>query len=144
MSLFVSRRGHQPNGFTLIEVLVTVVIIGILATIAYPSYLDYVRKSRRTDAKNTLLELANRQEQFFANRGRYAATLTDIWNQTDSIDGYYTVSIEAATESCPITRCYSLRATPVAGKSQASDAVCSWFRLRSDGRREASNEVCWQ
>jgi len=59
-------------GFTLIELMVTVAIVAILSAIAYPAYTQYILKSRRTDAKNALLDLAARQERFYSLNNRYA------------------------------------------------------------------------
>lgn len=64
---------HKANGFTLIELMIAVAVIAILAAIAYPSYLDSVRKSRRADAKAAILELAQWMERStMAITGRYA------------------------------------------------------------------------
>ena len=71
------RYPHQI-GFTLIELMITVAIIGILSAIAYPSYESYVRKSRRVDAKNALLDLASRQERYFSVNNKYSTTAADL------------------------------------------------------------------
>src|SRR5690606_38472416 len=72
--LMGSTRGFARKssaGFTLIEVMIVVAIIGILAAIAYPSYQDHVRKSRRADAQTALLELAQFMERHYTTNGRY-------------------------------------------------------------------------
>ena len=64
----------EIRGFTLIELMVTVVIVGILAAIVYPGYQQVVRKSRRAEAKVALLDLAARQERYFTMNNKYAST----------------------------------------------------------------------
>lgn len=62
------------RGFTLIELMIVMVVVALLAAVAYPSYLESVRKSRRTEAKNSLLDLAARQERYFTTHNAFAAT----------------------------------------------------------------------
>ncbi|MBX9935878.1 MAG: type IV pilin protein [Burkholderiaceae bacterium] len=68
------RKKH--NGFTLIELMIVVAIIGILASVAYPAYTDSVRKGRRAQARTALLELMQQQERFMTQRNCYAAFTT--------------------------------------------------------------------
>lgn len=69
-------RGSR--GFTLIELLVAVTILGILSSIAIPSYMQYVTRTKRTVGKTLLLQVADRQEQFFADNKSYAPDLTTL------------------------------------------------------------------
>lgn len=71
--MFLESRNH---GFTLIELMIVVVIIGVLASIAYPSYQKHMTSTRRTDAQSALLQIANQQERFFTECNYYATTLT--------------------------------------------------------------------
>ena len=68
-------RIQDAPGFTLIELMITVAVVGILAAIAYPSYQDSIRKSRRADAKSALLDAAHRQERFFTENNQYTNVL---------------------------------------------------------------------
>lgn len=68
-------KRNKQDGFTLIEVMIVVAIVGILAAIAYPSYQEQVRKSRRADCAGELTLLANAMERFFTLNGAYPATL---------------------------------------------------------------------
>ena len=138
----------RSRGFTLIEVMMTVVIIGILAAIAYPAYQDQVRKSRRSDAKSVLLDAANRQEQFILDHVAYTTNMRDLGFSADpatSQDGYYT--FDAVAGACgAIARCYTLTASPVAGKAQAYDTKCTSFSVASTGARTATGSTagdCW-
>jgi len=65
-------------GVTLIELMVAVAIVGVLAAIAYPSYSRYVVRANRTVAKGLLLQVADRQEQYFADHKAYASNLTQL------------------------------------------------------------------
>jgi len=68
------KSGRQ-NGFTLIELMITVVVIGILATIAMPAYTQYVIRGHRAAAQSEMMDIANRQQQFFLANRSYAGTL---------------------------------------------------------------------
>ena len=69
-------RLKKQAGFTLIELMITVAIVGLLASIAYPSYTTYVRKSNRTAAKAQILDIANRQQQYLLANRTYADKTT--------------------------------------------------------------------
>jgi type IV pilus assembly protein PilE len=70
----MGKTRRAARGFTLVELMIAVAVVGILATVAYPSYVNQLRQSRRTDAKIALLDLAARQERFFSVHNVYATT----------------------------------------------------------------------
>jgi type IV pilus assembly protein PilE len=150
-----SRQTSRSAGFTLIELMVTVGIAAILGTIAISTYTNQVRKSRRTDARSTLLDLASREERFMSTNSTYSITPSDLgYSATFPMtigSGYYQVTaptIVAATSTVPAT--FTITATPVAGKGQDKDASCQSFTIDSTGKQTSLNSgladstvTCW-
>ena len=140
---------HQRNtmtkelGFTLIEVMITVVIVAILASVAVPSYMSSVRDSRRADAKQAMLAAAQTMESFYAMNMTYVGSSTGTTPTIfttkvpkDGTDRYYTLSFMAA----PTASTYTLQAVPQG--SQADDR-CGTLSLTRAGVRSASKNDCW-
>jgi type IV pilus assembly protein PilE len=136
-------------GFTLVELVIVVVIVGILMAIALPGYQESMRKGRRADAKAGLMDAANRQERFVLDRSSYTTDMTELGFGADpmiSEEGHYSIDVESPDADCPIATCYVLTATPVAGGAQADDARCSSFSLSSGGAKTATGtgaSECW-
>ena len=134
----------RTRGFTLIELMVVVVIVGILAGVAYPSFREQSRRSARAEARAALLDGASRQEQYWLDNKSYTATLSDLQIAATTESEKYAISVDAASAGCPIARCYSLRATPQG--PQAEDANCSALTLNSSGVKSATGTTpteCW-
>lgn len=145
------------QGFTLIELIIAVVIIGILAAVVYPSYLSQVRKTRRADAKIALTELASLQENFFVENNGYADSFTGLLGITSgekygfelagsklrSKDGFYLITLGNASGG------FTLRADFDPGKSQKDDTQCTWFSINQTGEKNDSKKAagsdnsCW-
>ena len=127
----------STKGFTLVELMIAVAILGILAGIAYPSYQDSVRKSRRADAQGALLGFANAMERYFTVNNSYLGA------PVDGGTPYYNLIISAAASNA-----YTLQATPI--NSQAGDGfmqisgtgVRGWDR-NDDGDTLDANENSW-
>ncbi|NNM58434.1 MAG: type IV pilin protein [Legionellales bacterium] len=129
-------------GFTLIELMVTLVIIGILTAITYPSYQGYMQRDRRSDGQIALLDLANKMERYFTSNNTYAgATLTGVGELATSPSGYYNLSIATATATT-----YTLQAAPTG--AQTSDTTCATLTLNQLGQKGATGtgtaSTCWQ
>ena len=78
------------RGFSLIELMIAVAILGILATIAYPTYLDKVRAAKRVEAKSALLRIANREEQYYTIQHEYTKDLSSLGMNTKENGAYVT------------------------------------------------------
>lgn len=135
-------------GFTLVEALVVVVILGLLASVAYPGYVSQTQKARRSDARAALMDAVSRQEQFILDHATYTTDMRELGYAADplvSADGFYTV--DAAAGACgSIVTCYTLTATPVASKPQSRDTQCTGFSVDSTGARTATGTLgtdCW-
>ena len=124
------NSGRQ-SGFTLIEMMIVVAIIGILAAIAYPSFTKYVREARRAEAQADMLKMQIGIEKWRANRASYisdatsSAAGTAITNTPanagfNGANAYYTYTIPDTTGST-----YTITATAIVGKSQANDVAGS-------------------
>ena len=128
------------TGFTLIELMIVVAIIGVIGAIAYPSYDEFMKKARRTDAKAGLTKMASRQERFQQQNDTYT-TNTGSVGGTGTIDNFYVLSIDSADING-----FALTATAVAGGPQASDTTtddgdCTVMQMTSTGLKTPA--ACW-
>ncbi|OAI21154.1 pilus assembly protein PilE [Methylomonas lenta] len=136
------------HGFTLIELMITVAIVGILASIALPSYQDSVMKSRRRDAQGALMGLANAMERHFTETNSYLGAADSgadtgspaIYATQSPVDGgtaFYNLTISAATSTT-----FTLTAAPTG--AQAND-ICGSLTLTNTGARDftGTGADCW-
>lgn len=144
---------NKQRGFSLIELMVVVVIIGLLSSFAYSSYQKSVTDSRRSDAKSALSQLTNVQEKFFTQCNRYAADLSA--NAADfacgtaaapgnailtfpvlSPEGHYAITVLApVTAGCTTSNCYLLQADPAGPGASGLQATDGRFRIDHTGRK---------
>lgn len=156
----MTRAARRPAGFTLIEVMIVVVVIAILSAIAYPSYQDSIRKSKRADARAQLMEASQYMQRYYSQNDRFdqsnAATpvantlppaLATAPRGAASGTQDYTVQFQANTLTA---RDFTLEAVPRTGSLMASDK-CGTLRINSVGRRTVSGnsggmtaETCWR
>jgi len=147
----MTGRPGRSAGFSLVELMITVVIAAILAAIAYPSYTQYVHKSRRTDARTALLDLAARQERFFSTQNLYSGTPAELGYAgaafpvqiQSSGQVFYQLSVVTANSRTT----YTATATPVG--PQATDD-CGSYVIDQLGRQSnsglksgATSATCW-
>lgn len=123
-----SRR--RVCGFTLIELMIALVVVGVLLSLALPSLMGSIRKSRRAEAFTKLNAVQLAQERFRANNPDYAASLSLLSLQASTPDGRYTLAAVAPGASAPVAASYGVVATPVSGSSQVDDGNCAQLRLR--------------
>lgn len=135
--------GTSPSkvkGVTLIELMITLVIVGIVFAIAYPSYQSSLIDSRRTDAQNALLGFATAMERFRTDNATYddahsgtgypnppLATVFPAQTPIDSSDKFYNLTIQSADNNG-----FTLRATPIGGSAQDGDG---YLELTSIGHK---------
>ena len=132
---------YASKGFTLIEVMIVVAIIGILAAIAYPSYDEYVKRGNRTEGQAFLSDVAARQERYFSQNNAY---ITDVANiaklgvTANSPTGKYSIVLAGGGGGYTLT-----------ANNQFSDAKCATLTLNALGVRDSSGSRsdkndCWR
>jgi type IV pilus assembly protein PilE len=139
--LMTRERGRREHGVTLIELMIVVVIIGILAAIAYPSYQNQVRDSRRADGKAALLQTAQQLERCYTRFASYNNAGCGVALPVGSPEGFYQVTAAALNAGS-----FTLDAVPQG--DQANDAECGTLRLAHTGAQgsqgaEGDANDCW-
>jgi type IV pilus assembly protein PilE len=147
-----NRPPNRQLGVTLIELMIVVVVVGILASVAIPSYRSYVLRAQRSDAMRTLLRIQNAQEKFFSQNNRYSDLLAPpmpaglgIPDTTEG--GHYTITLQTTNAG----QNYTATARPTAASGQDADTRCTEFsvdqNLRKSARDSASADAtreCWR
>lgn len=148
-----TMQRDRQTGVTLMEIMIVVAIVSILAAVVYPMYQDYVVRSNRAIGKSALLEVAARQEQYFANNAGYGSDPVQLGypsayyvdrkgSQGTSTTGIYLISVTNAT-SAPVLD-YTLTATRQ--NFQTRDTDCGNLTLNDRGVKSqtGSGERCWE
>lgn len=139
---------HRNRGFSLLELMIAVAIVGIIASIAYPSYLEYVSKSRRADAQAALVSFAGAMERYYTVNNTYVGTasgavpappIPSVFRSEAPLDGdakYYDLKIAAVSNSG-----FTLNAVP---KNAQSGDSCGTLSLAHTGARgKTGTGDCW-
>ena len=121
------------RGFTLIELMVTVAIAGILASVAYPAYTSHIKRSRRADATKVLTAVVQAQERYRSNHNAYAASATDLDLRVDQMTPYYTLTIAGVNDPPSLTTGYLATATIISSSAQGTDTDCAKLAVQLQG-----------
>ncbi|HKK14848.1 MAG TPA: type IV pilin protein [Gammaproteobacteria bacterium] len=140
------KAARRSGGFSLIELMVVMLIVGIIAAIAYPSYRNYVIKSHRADAKTALSDFAQRLERCYTQYNAYddanckAHNAISSGNSVTSDEGYYKITGKFAASDQ-----YILTATPTTYGGQNQDTGCSTLTLDQTGTKGSTGGAtdCW-
>jgi type IV pilus assembly protein PilE len=146
--------GARARGFTMVELMITVVILSIIVAIALPAYTAQTQKARRADARNALLDIAGREERFLSVGNAYSQLPADVgytgagWPQNVS-NNYYSVAVTVPNLNFPAgTPSFLITATPI--NAQAGDTTCVIFTVNQIGQQTAQNSggvdtsaTCW-
>ncbi len=149
----IINNQQKTRGFTLIELMITVAIVAILASIAIPSYLSQITQSRRADATDALLDCAAAQARWFTTESpstylnQNDAIAANICNpgggNLNSREGHYQLRI-TNPNNCTTNGslwCFLITATPTPGTSQANDDLCQTMTIDHRGRRAATGNL---
>jgi type IV pilus assembly protein PilE len=154
--MYRTARGFSARhlGFTLVELMIVIVIGAILVAIAVPSYQAQVQKSRRTDARNALLDIAGREERLLSVTNAYSAVPTDVgyggvtWPQPVTNSYYNVTVITPDPAQLPLLTSFIITATPIG--IQVGDNACASFSVNQIGQQTAktsggvdNSTTCW-
>ncbi|MDO6459195.1 type IV pilin protein [Granulosicoccaceae sp. 1_MG-2023] len=139
----------KSSGFTLIELMIVLAIVGILSAIAIPQYTKYVTKSKRTEATGTLMEIANKQVRYHADNNSYASNIGELgYGADDTVtDWVNTSGTYSFTISSSSTNSFELTATPQ-DEQASNDTLCAALTYNSAGVKGESGTAssaseCW-
>ena len=149
------KESRLPGGFSLIQVIIALAIVAILAGIAFPSYTEAVRRSRRAEGRSALYQLLLQEERFYSQRNRYIAFSAGSmdedekqfkWFSGDNPDhSAYEITGEACVSE-KIQNCVRLVARPGTAKvdSNFKDPACGELSITSTGEKGANAPECWR
>jgi type IV pilus assembly protein PilE len=159
MNMPLQIRRPNQRGFTLIELMIAVAIIGILLRLAVPAYLNSIKKTRRTDAKTALLDLAQREERYLSTANIYTTSAPVLGYSSGTVTAsapmsvlsggaaYYQMSV-VVPDPNGSTSSPSFAATAVRIGSQTSDTLCGDYTITNTGKQTVANASnspadCW-
>jgi len=123
----------RRKGFTLLELMIVIIVVAVLAGIALPSYQEHLRKGRRASAEAHLMDIAQRQQQYFHDVRGYASTLAALNMSTPAdVGNFYTIAIVTAGGPPPT---FAASATPKSGTGQDKDLGGAALSVDSGGTK---------
>ncbi|HNP37142.1 MAG TPA: type IV pilin protein [Woeseiaceae bacterium] len=132
-----NRMYRSMRGVTLLELMIVVVVIGVLTSIAYPSYRDAAARAKRNEARAALLQIATNQERFYLNNNTYSGNLADMGVNATTETGTYAIAIDNVSAN-------NFRATATYLKADAEAGKCANFTVWGDGTRSSAPLTdCW-
>ncbi|WP_372858232.1 type IV pilin protein [Pseudoalteromonas sp.] len=134
----------KQQGFTLIELMIAVAIVGIIAAIAVPNYSEYVKRASRAEAASALLDAANKQEQYFVDNRAYTASFDDLGINNKTENGSFELTVKVVDNNA-----FTITAKPIAGAVKG-DADCTSLTINDVGLKGATGNkgntdinYCW-
>ncbi|BBW92157.1 type IV minor pilin protein PilE [Pseudoalteromonas sp. PS1M3] len=135
---------NKQRGFTLIELMIAVAIVGIIAAVAVPNYTEYVKRASRAEAASALLDAANKQEQYFVDNRAYSTSFSDLGIQSKTENGHFELTINVVNSNE-----FTITAKPIAGAVKG-DADCTSLTINDVGLKGATGSkgdtdinYCW-
>jgi type IV pilus assembly protein PilE len=135
---------EKQKGFTLVELMITVAIVGILAAVVYPSYSAFIVRSDRSEAQRELMRLANLQEQLFVDRRTYSANMIQLGMTANP---YITESKNYSIAATIANNGTTFTLTATAKNSQLRDTDCLTLTINEAGQQDATgsaSNTCWE
>lgn len=138
---FARRAGRKPGagGFSLLEIMVVVTIIGILAAIAWPSYTNYVLRSKRVEGRAALLDAAARQERHYSDNYSYSNSLSRLGLSANTESGYYTLSLAVSSAN----QNFAASAAPTFTDTECGSLTITHTGKKSISGANANLARCW-
>lgn len=130
---------RRSAGFTLIELMIAVAVIGILAAIAIPRYQGYLERARVTDGQSLVMSLSSRVERCYTVSADYTTCIDETEFPLVSDDRFYRV---AESDYEATASAFTIRATRNPDELQAGQVRCEWLEVNQEGVRSSDND-CW-